>query len=229
MQIIKNWLNGDKNFIAGRVIYRMVGKDEALKQYFETNTDNQAHEKLIAALAEIISPQEKISTSSDTLPQPAPEPLKIEKKAYSAQQHMPDSTDKVLQAIKLQWLKPYKQMCYLQTQLDKFGQLNTQEAINFRKDKAGIILELEQQCIALWKQRDYVIEHGHLPDESDDSDIEIPKDPIELANLISRLKLNIRQNRNRMTKNPDNTNYAAKYLQYKEQFKKVTGKPYQEK
>lgn len=229
MQIIKNWLNGDKNFISGRTLYRALGKDEALKEYFETHTDNQAHEKLIAAIAELISPQAKISAPPNTLPQSAPEPLKIEKKAYSAQEHMPDSTNKVLQAIKLQWLKPYKEMCRLQQQLDTYGDSNSSLAINFRKDKAAMILELEQKCIALWRQRDYVIEHGKLPDSGDENEIEIPSDPIELANLISRVKLNIRQNRNRMIKNPENSNYAAKYLQYKEQYEKITGKPYQEK
>ena len=119
-------------------------------------------------------------------------------------------------------------MQYLIAQIDQFGEANDPAAIASRMDLAEQILELEQQVNSIWAKKDIYERTAHLADEIIDA-LVIPTDPIELAELINRIKKGIRNNKTRMQKFPDKSSYAEKYQSYKMQYFKVTGKHYQDK
>jgi hypothetical protein len=228
-QKIHNWLNGNRNFNIGRAIYKIYGNKQTLKDILAKGYSQMGEKLLVFEMQELIAePSEKkvvlpVEKKSKKVAIKQTEIISNDNPAAV----MADSDDHVLQAIKIEWHKPYKQMCYLITQLDKYGDSNTKEAINERKQLAANILELEQICMQSWAKRDYYIEHGFVQGAKN-QELEIPTDPLALAALINSIKRNIRNNRASMTKKPNQPVYAKKYLMYKDQYKQITGKNYQE-
>ena len=163
--------------------------------------------------------------ASDGIPVAAPVTRKVQRETSTA---MPASDDAVLESIKNKWMPLYQRMNLLRHSLDKYGDDNSDAASAYRLPITNEIIDLEKQCTAIWDERDYYIANGRLPFVAEKT-VEIPEDPIELANLISNLKKNIRRNRKEMKAHPDKPQYAQFYEQYKKQYKEVTGHEYVEK
>jgi len=220
MQKVKEWLDGSRNFIIGRAIYKALGRDPRIIKLIEKGCTDFALQELVNAMELLLAPASEI-----------PENLPAAAHSVHANNvhvsYMADSTNHVLQAIKNEWLPIYKKMCYLQGQLDKYGKSNSVKAVEYREPIADQILELEQKCIKIWKKREYFLEHGRLPQDKKNT-APIPTDPVELATLLSRTKRNIRTNRQQMALHPDKSQFAKKYLDYKLQYQQITGKQYQE-
>jgi len=215
VQIIHNWLNGKQNFIVGTSLYKAFGKDEKLKHLFAQGESGIAKKLLAEELKKLIEPGKPVITI-------APKPVVRETDV------MPEGNTPVLEALKNEWQHPYQRMNLLRHQLDKYGNKNTKDAIAYRKPIAREIKELEQQCMAIWAKRDYYEKEGKLPFVAETKMV-IPTDPIELAELISNLKKNIRRNRKLMADNADKPQYAQFYVEYKNQYKQLTGRDYAEK
>ena len=236
MQKIKEWLSGKQNFIIGRAIYRaMISADDELIQLLDQGYSQYTHQKLVNAMqahleppAAITKPKNEgkvflkywVAGTDQELDSPSVEltPIQIPKQAIDPF---------VVKALEKEWQIPYKKMQYLIAQIDQFGEANDPAAIASRMDLAGQILELEQQVNSVWAKKDEYEKTGHLAAAVDD--LEIPTDPIQLAELINRIKKGIRNNKTRMQKFPDKATYAEKYQTYKMQYFKVTGKHYQDK
>lgn len=217
MQIIKTWLTGKQNFAVGAIMYRTIGKDQSLKDIFSKGETAASKKLLIQAFERMLQPEQE----QPTIPAEAkPDDSEV----------MPDSFDEVLQSLKTKWTEPYQRMNYLRHQLDKdFDDVNSIEAINYRKSIAFAILQLEQECIKVWKERDYYLKHGKLPNVPETKTFVIPSDPVELANLINSIKKNIRRNRKQLQDNPGDAKYAQLLADYRLKFKQITGKDYDEK
>ena len=141
---------------------------------------------------------------------------------------MPESDNEILQALRNEWQPLYQQMNLLRHELDRYGDDNSDAAIAYRKPRARKIKELEQECIAIWKKRDYYEKHGELPFIKEIK-LEIPTDPVKLAGLISNIKKYIRRYRKLMEDHPGEPKYVQLYNDYKQQHKTVTGVDYVEK
>lgn len=232
MQQIKNWLAGKQNFIIGRAIYRaMISADDDLIQLLDKGFTNYSHQQLIKAFQEHIDPPAA----------PIPKISDADKAKFI---DWPDDEEEdqplmelkplvvvdplVLQAIETEWRIPYKKMQYLIAQLDQFGEANDPASVAARKELAEQILELEQQVNSIWAKKDEYQLTGRLNTPVVD-ELVIPTDPIELAELINRIKKGIRNNRIRMQQKPDSPGYAERYQMYKMQYLRVTGKHYQDK
>ena len=235
MQKIKEWLSGKQNFIIGRAIYRaMISANDELIQLLDQGYSQYTHQKLVNAMQAHLEPPAPISeiTVEDRLnhyptlwiDEELDEPLM---ELTSLVPSKPEIDPFVVKALEKEWQIPYKKMQYLIAQLDQFGEANDPAAIASRMDLAGQILELEQQVNSVWAKKDEYEKTGHLAAAVDD--LEIPTDPIQLAELINRIKKGIRNNKTRMQKFPDKSGYAEKYQTYKMQYFKVTGKHYQDK
>jgi hypothetical protein len=211
MYVIEKWLNGPRNFYVGKAIYLTVGNDKRLIDVLHKGKTPIAEELLLTALQNLLS---------------KPTPVKTSKATFETAE-MPVDADPVLQSIQQEWKKPYQQMNYKRHQLDQYKG-NTPEMIAIRKPLVFEILELEQQCMKMWKKRDHYLEHGKLPDVSERK-VELPTDPVELGKLIESIKKNIRRNRKLIHQHPDKPVYAQKYQEYKQQYESVTGKAYEEK
>lgn len=216
MQIIRNWLNGSRNFIVGSTLYKTFGTNQALKELL-TKGETPFCNDLLA--------KEFESMLQTGLPvQPVVETKVVETRV------MPETaTDEVLQAISNEWKPLYKRMSYLQHSLDKeFDDMNSAEAIAYRYPIALEVLDLEQQINQLWSKRDHYIKEGKLPFVPEVK-VELPTDPVEAGAVINNLKKNITRNRLLAAKHPDNPKYAQLYKSYKEKYKQLTGYDYKEK
>jgi hypothetical protein len=211
MFAVENWLNGQQNFFVGRSIYKTLGKDQRVKDLLEKGKTVHSAELLVKAMKELLQKPVVIAARAVTV----------------ATEEMPDAADPVLKSIQEEWKKPYQQMNYKRHELDSYL-LATLDHIEKRKKIAFEILELEQVCIKIWKKRDHYVQHGELPDVSDKT-LTIPTDPAELGKLIESVKKNIRRNRLLMKQHPDKPAYISKYNTYKDHYKSLTGKEYEEK
>lgn len=230
MQKIKEWLSGKQNFIIGRAIYRaMISANDELIQLLDQGYSQYTHQKLVNAMQAHLEPFAPIKVSNQ-FSRAKMEPIddKILAKPLPESINKPYIDPFVVKALEKEWQIPYKKMQYLIAQLDQFGEANDPAAIASRMDLAGQILELEQQVNSVWAKKDEYEKTGHLAAATTD-DLEIPTDPIQLAELINRIKKGIRNNKTRMQQFPDKSSYAEKYQTYKMQYFKVTGKHYQDK
>lgn len=234
MQKIKDWLSGTKNFIIGRAIYRAcISADDDLIKLLDKGFTPYSHQQLINAMQDFIEPVSAPKLTPELIenqysPDDDEKKCSLEITSNIKSKNEPLIDPAVLKAIDAEWQIPYKKMQSLITQLDQFGHSNSKTAIAKRKEMAEKILDLEKQVNAIWAKKDQYMQTGTLSVSAPD-DIEIPKDPIELASLITRTKKGILNNRIRMQKYPDKPGYAERYQHYKTQYFKITGKQYQEK
>lgn len=227
MQKVKEWLDGNQNFIIGRAIYRaIISADDDLIKLLDKGFTAYAHQQLVNAMQAYLEPSVTIHASKSV------DLANIEPIVFSSPS--PELITKsivdpfVLKAIDTEWQIPYKKMQHMIAQLDQFGDANDENAISYRQDLAGKILELEKKVNSIWAKKDQYKITGQLAAPVLD-ELVIPSDPIELAELINRTKKGIRNNRTRMKQFPDQPGYAEKYQTYKLQYFKITGKHYQDK
>jgi hypothetical protein len=207
MILIERWLKGKRNFIVGRVLYERFGKDKALKVLFIKGETAFAKERLIKSLQELFDSGKCVASRA----------------ANEVYNSMPKPTDDIFLAIDNEWKPKYQRMNLLRHKLDQFGEDNSEDARAKCKEICREILDLEQQCNVSWEKRNHYEEHGHLP-EVKDEEFKIPKDPVELANMISNLKKYIRRHKKNFRDHPDKPVYAALVKKYEDQLKQINDK-----
>ena len=207
MQVIKNWLAGNMNYIAGRCIYSVYGSDDALKKIFSLFETDIRRREMVKAIQRIITN----NTGALPLAEPA-----------AKETDMPESSNPVLQALRNEWLPLYQDMNYKRHQLDKWGDVNTGPVKRMRYDLAVEVLGIEQQCMVIWARRDYYIKHGKLP-EVKEKKLQLPTDPVELGKLIEGTKKNVRRNKLLMKQNPGNASFVQRHADYTLLLQKLTG------
>jgi hypothetical protein len=217
MQILLNWLAGDRNFSVGATIYQAFGTNQPFKDLLNMGETPFARELLSEELEKMYK---------DGVPDEEPPSLMGEQDTDTAV--MPPSDNEILQALTNEWQPFYQRMNFLRHELDKFGNSNSAEAIEWRQPRAREIKVLEKQCIAIWKKRDYFLKHNKLPFVPEIKK-ERPVDPVKLATLISNTKNYIRRYRLKMEQEPGEPKYAQLYLKYKNEHKDLTGEEYEEK
>lgn len=224
MDQIQNWLKGAKNFIIGRAIYRaLISESDELIHLLDQGFTAHRQKLLEQAMELHIHPPKNDTILHAAHHQPIIKPVST---------HAPLSDDDtitvdpaVLDAIKREWQAPYKKMQSLINQLDQWGNKNTPTAIKKRGELAFDILRLEQHCMAIWAKRDAYQKTGILENRGADL-YPVPTDPVELAELINKLKKQIRTNRLLSEKNPAAPQYKERYQRAQTHYFKATGKTY---
>lgn len=208
---IRSWIAGAQNFIIGRTLYQQLGDDDNIKQKLLKGENTGTKQLLWKSLENLLR-----------------EPVKEAIKVDSTASEMPASNDTVLKALREEWSPLYTRMNYLRARIDECGESNDPETIALREPIAFEILDLEDQCEAIWAKRDYYLKHGTLP-EVDETEFEIPTDPKALAKLLQSIPRNIRRNRLKMQQPSAKALYAQLYVRYKDLYKQITGNEYVEK
>ena len=212
MELISNWLDGNKHYAVGRAIYKALGSDTALHDMFDKGYSDYNQLRLEQELRAIIDGGREIV--------PCIRPETVEMQA-------PSVTDPILEAIYQEWKPQYMKMNYLRHELDRF-EGDDEASVTQRKERAVEILQLEKKLNKQWADSNYYKEHGNLPNLPEREN-PIPTDPVDLANAINNCKRNIRRSRKRTEVNPDHAEYMQLYLNHKEYYKKLTGNEYPEK
>lgn len=210
MELIRNWLSSKQNFYVGAALYKRFGSNQALKDLLTKGATPFNQQLLLKELQKLATGEVKRTVVFQ------PMETVIE---------MPASSNKVLAALKEEWLLPYKQMNYLIQQLDRYQG----DEPGFRQKRGELaqeILAKEQQCMQVWEKRDYYLQHGKLPHAPGADQKIIPTDPSDLGRAIETCKRNIRRNHKKLKDDPTNALHAQRYNEYCDWYEKLTGKKY---
>lgn len=212
MDIINNWIEGGKNFKVGAAIYQAIGSNEALKRLLRKGRSPIAEKELNKALMAMVGKPAKKS---------APKPAPLEKTPA------PNTKDSVIEALDAEWKPKYKLMQFYRNRLRKYGKSNAAKHINDRAQWAKKVLELEQECMVVWRRRDYYLQHGKLPDVPVVKK-QLPTDPLEIGRRVENLKRYIRREGEKLKKDEKNAQAAQRRIEYLQEYKELTCKEYQE-
>lgn len=204
-ELIENWLKGSRNYIVGKVLYNRFGSDEDLKVVLATRTQ-YTEERLLDELTKL----------ARGTAQP-----KVEKQSIVAVATFPDSADDVLKQMKDEWMPLYTEMNYKRHELDRYAGNHSKSAVKKRGELARDILNLEQQCMKVWRKRDHYIEFGKLPEP------EI-KEPIVDAGKLAERYVNvqgyIRRYKMYLRKDPQNRKYNELLKSYEKELEELRKK-----
>ena len=204
MDLIKSWLNGKQNFIAGRILYSIYGSDESLKALFAKGETADSRSKLVAALRDIIQA-----------------PAVAEKtEAEESLEKMPAGNDPVEESIHQDWKAHYTNMNMLRGELDAYGESNSPEALVRCNELCAEILAEERYVNYCWAKLRHYKKFGQLSEVKEET-IEIPVDPAQLGTLIKNTERNIRRNKQRARENEGSPLYPALVLKYESLLKKL--------
>jgi hypothetical protein len=212
MKLIDDWLNGKRNFITGKSLYNVLGKNEKLKQLFALSETAFSKQKLIDALTALNVAPVKVQT---------PEEISFDVMPVVI-------NDDVLTSLANAWKEKYARMNMLRYQLDQYGEDNSTETVAVCEPICKEILQLEKEVNALWKQRDYYLEHKQLPEVKTKRKV-LSEKVADSATEIENIKKNIRRNKSRMVRFAAKPLYAQKYNDYLQQYKELTGEDYKER
>ena len=196
--LIHKWIDGKRNFTIGCVLYTRYGTDDALKELFSEGRTTYTEAKLLEELKAIVS-EKKVQTPEQ----------------YAAHAKFPDG-DKVVNALRDQWMPLYTEMNYKRHELDRFLHQKTDAATRRRGKLAMQILTLEKCCMKIWTDRDHYLEFGKLPTQDVKEDPVI--DPVKLVERYKNVQGYIRRYKMHLRNNPDDPKNIALLKKYEEEF-----------
>lgn len=208
MDVIREWLNSSRNYNAGATLYLKHGKDEKLKRIFREPASDFKKQKLAEALRSLLNNQEHAAAKQE------------EQKATTiqrerlAEKRWPKERDTTLEALHQQWRIKFLEMTSLQSRIYDVALAGQTDSA--KKQEAGQmahrILDLDDECDDLYRQRDHYIKHNRLPEEPKPMDlvVDVKKIPLALANC----QRYIRDYKNKLLKEPGNVKAAAQLQKY---------------
>lgn len=208
MELIQKWLNGNRSYIVGTVLYKQYGANDELKMLFSSGSSISLKQRLVEEL-------EKLVKTPETAPLKAETPVLPTTPAETG-------SDPVLAAFKEKMAKVLKYLDYKTVELQRYTEHNEQE-VAIRHRIAIEILTSEKELMAIENEIAYYKEHGRLPDSHQPS-VKIPDDPIKLGRFIENTKRNLRRNKQLASENPDDPTYPALVKQYEHLMKIIEQK-----
>lgn len=203
---IKSWLNNGQNYAAGAALYLKYGDDKMLKKVFSEPVSDFKRKKLAEVMKALAAKKKTIANKVE-------ESKQEQLERYSApEKKWPNEGDEVLIALRTKWKPLFAEMMNLCSRLYDVARAGETDPAMERKagEMAHRILDLDDECDAIYEQRDHYLKHGNLPGEKGLMELvtDVKKIPLALQNA----KRYVRDYRNTLKKNPDNVD-AAKQLQ----------------
>ena len=197
MNEITNWLQS-KDYIEGVRLYIEHGQDPVLKNLFTAEKGTPYKEqRLERALRDILAGTEIVK------PEDQPSTPMIKSWPIEA------AKDDVLKALRAEWLKAFKEMHDLRSQLMLMA--NDDQ----RGEAAHRILDLDDLCCNIYSNRNYYLEHGALPATKKE---EFIVDPLKAAKRMEILGRYIRRERTALKKDPSNVGAAARKQKFTNEY-----------
>lgn len=177
MNLIKTWLNGNRNYDVGVKLYLQFGDSPIHKKLFTTEGQTPFKKKrLEELLSAIVARQDKAPEQSSQIPISDTEVIK----AWPA-----DAVkDDVERSLRTTWLEKFKEMQDLRSQLLLLP--NDDQ----RCQSAFTIIRLDRDCDQVYFERDYYLKEGKLPHQSTTTYIQ---DPLLMGVRITSLQRYIRR------------------------------------
>lgn len=218
MEDIRQWFNSSKDYNAGAALYLKYGKDLSKKKIFQQAETPFKYELLLKELESILNP--------DATPPPSEPDIKTESAPEHADQNKwPEKMDPVLTALKLKWQPLFSEMISLCNRVGDMAKEGLTDSS--KKDEAGRmalrILELDDLCDAIYKDRSFYQQHGALP-VKEAYPVEIAVDPAKWPLRLSNHQRYIRDYKAKLAKNPSSASVAATLKKHEwavDQYKKL--------
>lgn len=208
MDAIREWLKSTQNYDAGAKLYLMYGKDHALRRIFSEPASDFKKRKLVEALKGLLSKKvavENIVQQTKT--------VAIERIA-GADRKWPDELDNTLAALQLQWKPLFSEMMHLSSTIYDVALAGKTDSA--KEAEAGRmahrICDLDDQCDAIYAQRDFYREHKKLPEEK--KPIELVVDPKKIPLAMANATRYVRDYKNKLRKDPANVHAAQQLEKY---------------
>ena len=193
MNEIKDWLQ-TQDYVEGIRLYLEHGQDATLKRLLTSEKKTEyKQQRLEKGLRDVLAGNQISKPKEQPAPSQKSWPLDAAK-------------DDVLKALRSEWLRKFKEMQDLRSQLMLLP--NDDQ----RGEAAHRILNLDDECDEIYGKRDYYLQFGRLPDRSDDQ--EYIKDPIKQAERMEILQRYIRRERQNLRKDPGNVGAAARKAKF---------------
>lgn len=218
METIRAWLNGAKNYDEGVKLLLEHSRDAKLKRLYTTEGASDfkrglLQKELQKLLSGAVVHQQVVQQEQEKV-------VQLVAKAHNG---WPSPMDEVVAALHAQWKPLFSEMNALSSRLYDVAKAgNEAEAGRM----AHRILELDDQCDAIYDKRDFYLEHGKLPHEPTPKGI--VTDPAKWPLALQNAQRQLRESRLKVKDDPTNEkkaatlkNNEAKVQYYKEKLKLV--------
>ncbi len=216
MDDIRKWFNGKRNYLDGVALYVKYGQDEGLKKLFTKEAESAfKKQRLVSALEEILSagrseksPQQKKTLEEFAVRQMNRKWLHDNGIEDAPEKRWPEQRDEILQSLWLQWKDKFGEMMNL---CARVGDLSKEGLKDPNKEqeagRMGLrILDLDDECEQLYKQRDHYKQHGKLLQDAKPVDISL--DPVQWGSKLANHQRYVRRFKKDLLKDPANTEKA---------------------
>lgn len=228
MEIIRDWLNGTRNYRIGVKLYLEYGNDAVLKSLFKKESETAfKRQRLEEALKDIVYKQSKSKAAGkDETEDIAAQVILSQDETERTEQlnaeelqgskigkvisdnRWGDGSDVVLNTLRREWETAFSEMKMLQHRL-----LDIPDDLE-RCAAAHKIIELDKQIDELYAKRDHYKEKGKLPHEKDEKRQAI--DPVKWPVKLQNAERYIREYKVKLKKDPTNERYARKVKEHEE-------------
>lgn len=222
MESVRLWLNSKRNYTAGARLYQAFGPDASLKKFFTDDSPSAYKQKRLAdemllLLNDVVLLEEAIEEKTD-------EQVKRVAAETTRRSGWSDIPDDIEATLHEKWKPLFKEMQDLCAQLEMVARLGlTDPAMERRAGEMVFrILKLEDMCDEIYEQRNYYKAHKKLPEQKEYGDLVV--DPMQIPKALENHKRYVRQYRNKLTKEPDNLDFAKQLQKHKwfvREYKKI--------
>jgi len=193
------------NYDAGVQLYLEYGSSAVLKRVLTQEAETPfKQQKLREALLQIVATvQQPAEQKAAVLQISQPEPQQL--KGWPPQ----PIEDQVLAALYNQWRPLYGEMKSLQHRIDEVAKLGTTDRNKLMEagQMAIQILNLEDQVLAIYRERDYYYQHQQLPAQDNTNEL-LVVDPLKWPIELETHKRYVRRYTKKIADSPDNKNVA---------------------
>lgn len=218
MDQIRSWFKGPKRYDDGAAIYLKLGRDEKLKKVFrepESPFKKKMLEDTLKAMlykrvVQEIKQEEQKAVAIESVGWP-------EKK-------WPEERDNTLQALYERWKPKFAEMMSLCSRLYEVALAGKTDQAKERE--AGVmvhrILDLDEECDEIYRQREYYLQHQKLPEA--EKPMELVVDPLKIPLAYNNELRYIRDYNNKLKKDPANVKAASQLKKHewaRDEYKKI--------
>lgn len=218
MDQVKAWLTGPRKYDEGANLYLQYGRDEALKRIFREPVSDYKKKKLEEALRSLLQKTTEVKVKVEVQKSVAVEGVAV------ADRKWPKEKDSTLNALHEQWKPKFAEMMNLMSRIYDVALAGKTDSA--QKQEAGRmahrILDLDDECDDIYRQRDFYLLHKKLPEEP--RPMELVVDPIKIPLELANCTRYVRDYKNKLKKEPGNVKAAAQLAKYEwavSEYKKI--------
>lgn len=224
MQEIENWLRSNRPYEAGVKLYQRYGKDPLLQLLFAEAHSEFKEAKLTEALEALVhgagdapeSDSEICDEAKDEHDQTSAETETAPPVATGAPRGWPADMDNNVKALYDEWLPLFKERKDLQARITDVALMGEQDPE--KEKEAGAmahrILDLRDQCQAIYRKRDAYLQTGKLPAAPAAFDLEVPTDPRKQPAALANWQRYLRDYKAKLKAAPADENYRHQVARY---------------